>query len=269
MKQSTPLHAIFSVCCAKGSAYALYTSKKRSNGSKKPSRCNLPPINVKQWQGRSPKRCKSLQGDPARERARLPKRFCIIEKITDQIILAAPTGRAAKRMTEITGRKAQTIHSLLEYDFSKRGFKKNRQNPLECDLIIIDEASMIDTMLMSQLLRAIPGHARLLLVGDIHQLPSVGGAGNVLRDMIASRTVVTTSLQQIYRQAEGSQITVNAHLINAGKMPSLLNDPKGDFFFLRADEPEEILKLIVGLVHKRLPEKYGWNVLQHIQVLSP
>lgn len=210
-----------------------------------------------------------ITGGPGTGKSTITKAILrIIEKLTDKIILTAPTGRAAKRMTEITGRKAQTIHSLLEYDFSKRGFKKNRQNPLDCDLIILDEASMIDTMLMSQLLRAIPSHARVLFVGDIHQLPSVG-PGNVLRDMIASRTIITTALDQIYRQAKGSQIIVNAHLINSGKMPSLLNDPAGDFFFLRAEEPEEVLQLIVSLVHKRLPEKYGWNAFEHIQVLSP
>lgn len=210
-----------------------------------------------------------ITGGPGTGKSTITKAILrIMEKLTNHIVLAAPTGRAAKRMTEITGRKAQTIHGLLEYDFSKRGFKKNRQNPLECDLIILDEASMIDTMLMSQLLRAIPSHARLVLVGDIHQLPSVG-AGNVLRDMIASRTLITTSLQHIYRQAAGSQIIVNAHAINAGKMPSLFNDPAGDFFFLRADEPEQVLELIVSLVQKRLPEKYGWNVFEHIQVLSP
>lgn len=210
-----------------------------------------------------------ITGGPGTGKSTITKAILrIIEKLTDQIILTAPTGRAAKRMTEITGRKAQTIHSLLEYDFSQRGFKKNRQNPLECDLIIVDEASMIDTMLMSQLLRAIPGNARVLLVGDIHQLPSVG-PGNVLRDMITSRAIITTALQHIYRQAAGSQIIVNAHLINEGKTPSMLNDPSGDFFFLRAEEPEEVLQLIVSLVHKRLPEKYGWNAFEHIQVLSP
>lgn len=210
-----------------------------------------------------------ITGGPGTGKSTITKAILrIVEKLTDHIILTAPTGRAAKRMTEITGRKAQTIHSLLEYDFSQRGFKKNRQNPLECDLIIIDEASMIDTMLMSHLLRAIPNHARLLLVGDIHQLPSVG-PGNVLRDMITSRAIITTALQHIYRQAAGSQIIVNAHAINEGKMPSMMNDPSGDFFFLRAEEPEEVLQLIVSLVHKRLPEKYGWNAFEHIQVLSP
>lgn len=210
-----------------------------------------------------------ITGGPGTGKSTITKAILrIMEKLTDKIILAAPTGRAAKRMSEITGYKAQTIHSLLEYDFSQRGFKKNRQNPLTCDLIILDEASMIDTMLMSQLLRAIPSCARLILVGDIYQLPSVG-PGNVLRDIIAARCVVTTSLQHIYRQAEGSQIIVNAHAINDGRMPALFNDPKSDFFFLRAEEPEEAVNLIVSLVHKRLPEKYGWNVLQHIQVLSP
>ena len=129
----------------------------------------------------------------------------ITDKLTNNILLAAPTGRAAKRMTEITGRKASTIHSLLEFDFKKGGFKRNRESPLECDLLIIDEASMIDTLLMYSLLKAIPDHARVIFVGDINQLPSVG-PGNVLKDMINSRTIPVTMLNEIFRQAAGSRI---------------------------------------------------------------
>lgn len=192
----------------------------------------------------------------------------IMEKLSDKIVLAAPTGRAAKRMSEITGRKASTIHSLLEVDFKTMGFKRNRQNPIECDLIVIDEASMIDTQLLYHLLKAIPTHARVVLVGDINQLPSVG-AGNVLKDLIASRLLTVTQLTDIYRQAVGSRIITNAHRINAGQMPDLYNDAKSDFFFLEGQEPEEVLKIVTELVEKRLPQRYGFDTLQDVQVLTP
>ena len=133
----------------------------------------------------------------------------ITEQLSTKIVLAAPTGRAAKRMTEITGRKAFTIHSLLEYDFKTFGFKRKRDNPLDCDLLIVDEASMIDTYLMWSLLKAIPDHARLILVGDIYQLPSVE-TGNVLKDLIASKAIPVNMLTEIYRQAAGSRIVTNA-----------------------------------------------------------
>lgn len=192
----------------------------------------------------------------------------ITEKLTQKILLMAPTGRAAKRMSEITGKKAATIHSLLEYDFKNGGFKRNRENPLDCDLIIIDEASMIDTHLMYGLLKSIPDHCRVIFVGDINQLPSVG-PGNVLRDMIASKTVSVTLLTEIYRQAAGSRIITNAHRINTGSFPDIANHSGSDFFFLEADTPEDVLKNIVALVSQRLPQKYGYNPLHDIQVLTP
>lgn len=189
-------------------------------------------------------------------------------KLTSRILLAAPTGRAAKRMSEITHRKAQTIHSLLEFDFKKGGFKRNRENPLECDLIIIDESSMIDTQLMYSLLKAIPSNARIIFVGDINQLPSVG-PGNVLKDLIASGQIKVSMLTEIFRQARGSRIITNAHRINQGEMPSLKSYPNSDFFFLEADEPEKVLETIVGLVSHRLPNKYGFDPIDQIQVLAP
>lgn len=188
--------------------------------------------------------------------------------LTDEIVLAAPTGRAAKRMTEITGKKASTIHSLLEFDFKKMGFKRDRNNPLECDLIIIDEASMIDTLLMYSLLKAIPDNARVIFVGDINQLPSVG-PGNVLKDLIASRCVSVTMLTEIFRQAEGSRIITNSHRINQGIFPDIRNLSDSDFFFIEAEEKEEVMHQILSLVTLRLPKKYGYHPMEDIQVLSP
>lgn len=189
-------------------------------------------------------------------------------KLSRQIILAAPTGRAAKRMSEITRREASTIHSVLKFSFTEKGFQHNRDNPLTCDLIVIDEASMIDTSLMYSLLKAIPDHARVLLVGDIHQLPSVG-PGNVLKDMIDSGRVPVTELTEIFRQATGSRIITNAHKINAGDFPDLSIEKKSDFFFLKAVEPEEVLTKIVTLISTRLPKFYRLNKVRDIQVLAP
>jgi len=192
----------------------------------------------------------------------------IAQKLTDNILLAAPTGRAAKRMTEITKLEAKTIHSLLEFDFSINGFRKNHDNPLDCDVLIVDEASMIDTVLMYNLLKAIPDHARLILVGDTDQLPSVG-PGNVLKDLIESKVCPTTTLKEIFRQAANSKIITNAHAINHGKFPSITNDKDGDFFFIEREDTEAIIQLIPELVKNRLPKKYGFDPLKDIQVLSP
>lgn len=188
--------------------------------------------------------------------------------LTSKILLVAPTGRAAKRMSEITKRKASTIHSLLEYDFKSSGFKKNRKNPLDVDLMIIDEASMIDTFLMNHLLKAIPDHARVIFIGDIHQLPSVG-AGNVLKDMIASKTISTVMLNEIFRQAKGSRIITNAHRINQGEFPDIRNQNESDFFFIEAQEPEDVLNTIVQLSSVRIPRKYNFHSIKDIQVLAP
>ncbi len=187
----------------------------------------------------------------------------ISEKLTDQILLAAPTGRAAKRMTEITGKKASTIHSLLEMDFQSGGFKRNQDNPLKCDLLIIDEASMIDTFLLFQLLKATPTSTRVILIGDVDQLPSVG-AGNVLKDMIDSGRVGVTRLTQIFRQAAHSKIVTNAHLINQGEFPELSGN--SDFKFREEETPEKILEAIVELITEKLPRFHRFD---DIQVLSP
>lgn len=192
----------------------------------------------------------------------------IISHLSNRILLAAPTGRAAKRMTEITKREAKTIHSLLEFDFRERGFKRNRDNPLVCDLIIIDEASMIDTYLMYSLLKAIPNESRVVFVGDVNQLPSVG-PGNVLKEMILSMRLEVTMLTEIFRQASTSQITTNAHKINQGHFPNIQNDPDSDFYFIQRDEKEDVLDCILNLISTRLPKRYGLKPFEDIQLLTP
>lgn len=210
-----------------------------------------------------------ITGGPGTGKSTITKAILsITEILTDSIVLAAPTGRAAKRMTEITGKKAFTIHSLLEFDFKTGKFKRNKETPLECDLIIVDEASMIDTYLMYGLLKAIPDRARLVLVGDINQLPSVG-PGNVLKDMINSRCISVTMLTEIFRQAAGSKIVTNAHAINRGAFPDTRNQSNSDFFFMDVQKSEEVLSTIVSLVAERLPKKFGFDPFKDIQVLAP
>ena len=192
----------------------------------------------------------------------------ITEKLTNKILLAAPTGRAAKRLSQITGKYASTIHSLLEMDFLGGGFKRNRNNPLNTDLIIVDEASMIDTQLMYHFLKAIPTTARLIFIGDIDQLPSVG-PGTVLKDLIASETLPITRLKQIFRQARGSRIVTNAHRINQGEFPDISERPKSDFHFIEKETPDEILAEIVDLVTTRVPRSHHFHKFDEIQVLTP
>ncbi len=187
-----------------------------------------------------------------------------------KVKLAAPTGRAAKRMAEVTGCPAQTIHRLLEVDFSSKGdhsFKRCEENPLSCDVLIIDEMSMVDTLLMASLLRAVRSRTRLVLVGDSNQLPSVG-AGNILRDLIASGKVPMVELKEIFRQAAESLIVTNAHRIVRGEMP-ILNDKTNDFFFMPTASEEETLRLVIDLCKTRLPNRYGYSPIEDIQVLCP
>jgi len=196
----------------------------------------------------------------------------IIKIFEDQglkVHLAAPTGRAAKRMTETTGREAKTIHRLLEYSFMEEdmAFGLNEDSPLDTDLLIIDEASMIDILLMNNLLKAIMPGTRLILVGDVDQLPSVG-AGNVLKDIIESGVVKVVELDEIFRQAEESMIVVNAHRINKGEYP-YLNRKGKDFYFIRETNPKIIADTVVELCKDRLPNYYGIDPLKDIQVLSP
>ncbi len=195
----------------------------------------------------------------------------ILEKKGLRIHLASPTGRAAKRMSEATGREAMTIHRLLEWSPARGGFQRGTQRPLETDLIVVDEASMIDIPLMNSLLRAVPLMATLVLVGDADQLPSVG-PGAVLRDILDSSRVPAVRLTEIFRQAERSRIVRNAHRVNRGEFPDLSRPPRGeecDFHFLPEEDPERLQELIVDLACRRLPARYGLNSIEDIQVLTP
>lgn len=191
-----------------------------------------------------------------------------------RVMLAAPTGRAAKRMSNATGHEAKTIHRMLEYigdRGSSGGFMRNESNPLECDLLVVDEASMIDQILFHHLLKAIPKGASMIFVGDVNQLPSVG-AGNVLKDIIDSGVCPTVMLNEIFRQAHESRIVVNAHRVNAGEMPEFDKDYESglkDFYFIEQDDPEKALELIKTLVTERIPERFNFDPLEDIQVLSP
>lgn len=182
------------------------------------------------------------------------------------ILLAAPTGRAAKRMSEATGMEAKTIHRLLEYN-PKDGYKRNDENPLEGDALIVDECSMIDIILMNNLMKALPADMRLVLVGDIDQLPSVG-AGNVLRDIIDSEKIPVIRLTRIFRQAQASRIVMSAHAINKGQFPDISNGKQTDFFFMQMEETEQVAETIVNLVKERLPKAYK-RPASDIQVLTP
>ncbi len=193
----------------------------------------------------------------------------ILEKKRQRVLLAAPTGRAAKRLAEATGAEATTLHRLLEFNPQTRQFDRNREHPLSADLLIVDEASMLDTVLAHHVLRAVPDHGRLILVGDVDQLPSVG-PGRVLGDLIRSEAVEVVRLTEIFRQAERSLIVVNAHRVNQGAMPILESvDSDGDFFFIERGQPEEVLETIAQLVSKRIPGKFGLNPVDQIQVLTP
>jgi exodeoxyribonuclease V alpha subunit len=186
-----------------------------------------------------------------------------------RLLLCAPTGRAAKRMNEATGFEAKTIHRLLEVDPRTGGFRRDSENPLDCDLLVIDETSMVDVLLMHALLKAMPNTAALLVVGDVDQLPSVG-PGQVLADMIASGVLPVVRLTEVFRQAAKSQIIVNAHRINDGAFPDL-RKPEGesDFYFVEADDPEAAVPRIVELVKTRIPRRFRLDPIQDIQVLCP
>ena len=192
----------------------------------------------------------------------------ILEAKGETVGLATPTGRAAKRITELTGREAKTIHRLLEYSPEEnKGFQRNHGNPLEYDAVIIDECSMVDLWLFDHLLDALPLSSRLILVGDVHQLPPVG-PGSVLKDVLSSERVAAVELTEIFRQARESLIITNAHAVLHGQMP-VLNETKKDFFFLRADDPEQAVQLAVNLAAQRLPNAYDFSPATDIQILSP
>ncbi|ABR46947.1 helicase, RecD/TraA family [Alkaliphilus metalliredigens QYMF] len=195
----------------------------------------------------------------------------VFEKLELKMLLAAPTGRASKRMTEATGKESKTIHRLLELGFGddREGmlFQRNEDNPLDCHVIIIDEVSMVDIILMNSLMKSIARGTRVVLVGDVDQLPSVG-AGNVLRDIIDSKVVKTIRLTEIFRQAQESMIVVNAHRINQGLYPQL-NEKQKDFYFMKRNAKEDVLATVVELVRDRLPKHYQFDALRDIQVLTP
>jgi exodeoxyribonuclease V alpha subunit len=198
-----------------------------------------------------------------------------------RIQLCAPTGRAAKRMAETTGLEAKTIHRLLEFDPAAYGFRRGDELPLECDLLVVDETSMVDVPLMASLLAAIPPEAALLLVGDVDQLPSVG-PGQVLSDVIGSGAVPVARLTEVFRQAASSRIITTAHAINAGQIPDLRppadrggngtgngNGASSDFYFLPAETPEQAVNLILKLVGERIPARFGFDPIGQVQVLCP
>ncbi len=186
-----------------------------------------------------------------------------------KLLLCAPTGRAAKRMNEATGFEAKTIHRLLEVDPKGGGFRRDTENPLDCDLLVVDETSKVDVLLMHALLKAVPDKAALLVVGDVDQLPSVG-PGQVLADMIASAAVPVMRLTEVFRQAAKSQVIVNAHRINQGIIPDLRKpEAESDFYFVEADDPEAAVPRIIELVSNRIPRRFGLDPIRDVQVLCP
>ena len=213
-----------------------------------------------------------LTGGPGTGKTTLVKAIlAVFEAAGKEVLLCAPTGRAAKRLSEVTGHEARTIHRLLAYNFKSGGFQKNEKNPLDADVVIVDEASMVDTFLMYHLVKAVPMTAALILVGDVYQLPSVG-PGNVLRDMIDSEQVPVVFLKEIFRQARESLIIVNAHRINQGFSPTIPGsnrDTLQDFYFIQQEDPEKVLSTILELCCERIPDRFQLDPLSEIQVLSP
>lgn len=213
-----------------------------------------------------------VTGGPGTGKTTVVRAVCAIgDQLNRKVILAAPTGRAAKRLGEATGRDAATVHRILEFSPVDGGFKKGLDDPLDVDLLIVDEASMIDAYLIASIVEALPDRASLLLVGDVDQLPSVG-PGNVLADFISADRARVVRLDQIFRQSEGSTIVLNAHRINAGQMPV---DPRPvggeltDFYTIASDDPQVIRQRIIQLVTERIPGAFGLDPIEDVQVLSP
>lgn len=213
-----------------------------------------------------------VTGGPGTGKTTLVKAIlAVFQGAGKHILLAAPTGRAAKRLSEVTGREAKTIHRLLAFNFRSGGFQKNEDNPLDADVVIVDEASMVDVFLMYHLVKAIPASAVLVLVGDINQLPPVG-PGNVLRDMLESGRVPAAYLTEIFRQARESLIVINAHQINEGYFPSIPPaDEHGllDFYFIEQDDPDKVIATIQELCAVRIPRRFNLDPMTDIQVLTP
>lgn len=186
-----------------------------------------------------------------------------------ELLLCAPTGRAAKRMTETTGREAKTIHRLLEIDPKTGGFRRTEENPLECELLVVDETSMVDVLLMNALIKAAPPDAAVIFVGDVDQLPSVG-PGQVLSDIVTSRAVPVVHLTEVFRQAATSRIIQSAHRINAGRLPDLARpESDTDFYFVPADTPDLAVERLIDVVRERIPRRFGVDPVSDIQVLCP
>jgi exodeoxyribonuclease V alpha subunit len=192
----------------------------------------------------------------------------LFNRYSQKVLLAAPTGRASKRLTETTNTEARTIHRLLEYNPKTNNFAKNSTSKLNCDVLIIDESSMIDIRLMKNLLEALDDRTRVIFVGDVAQLPSVG-PGNVLKDMIACGRFKVVVLRKIYRQEGKSLIIMNAHRIRDGVFPELKNQEDRDFYFIENNEPQKVVDIILELLSKRVPDRYGFDPLKDIQVLVP
>ncbi len=215
-----------------------------------------------------------ITGGPGTGKTTLIKSITEMNRILGRrVCLAAPTGRAARRLAEVTGHKAHTIHKLLEYNFHDQVFGKDPDDPIDADIIIVDEVSMVDTLLMHHFMRAIPFNASVIMVGDAHQLPPVG-PGNILSDMIASETVPVFYLNTIFRQARQSPIIVNAHLVRNGEFPQMhkMNAPfdeSAEFYFIEQQTPENVVSSIVDLCAEKLPDRFGLHPIDDIQVLSP
>jgi exodeoxyribonuclease V alpha subunit len=214
-----------------------------------------------------------ITGGPGTGKTTLIKSItAIFELLGMQILLAAPTGRAARRLSEVTRRTATTIHRLLGYRLSDSRFEKNQDAPLDIDVLVVDEASMVDLLLMYHLLNAVPVTAMLILVGDVFQLPAVG-PGNVLSDLINTQRIQTFELKEIFRQSEKSLIVSNAHRIRRGEPPLLNIDYEAEhhaqFFFIQKNNPAEVVKTIIELCNKSVPERYSFDPVDEIQVLTP
>lgn len=209
-----------------------------------------------------------ITGGPGVGKSTITKAIVALYKnIGHNVLIAAPTGRAAKRVAETSGHEAKTMHRLLEFSPQEGKFKRNKNNPLEGDIVILDETSMIPAILMHHFLKALPEKATLIMIGDVDQLPAVG-AGNVLKDLINSGVIPTVKLTKIFRQAETSSIITNAHMINAGKLPAT-SKTSTDFLFIEKESPEHALSEILHLVSDKIPQKYGFNSFYDIQVLTP
>lgn len=212
-----------------------------------------------------------ITGGPGTGKTTLVKSLIqILERKEQRIVLASPTGRAAQRLSEVSGREAKTIHRLLEYSPKEGRFKRNEDNPLDIDLVVVDEISMVDILLMNHLLKAIPPQATLLLVGDADQLPSVG-PGNVLKDIIDSGMVDVVKLSQVFRQAQESLIVVNAHRVNRGQFiaTKTIGGKRADFYFIEQHDPQKVLQIIKNLCTQSLPKAFYLNPVSDIQVMTP